>query len=249
MADDILNLRAFGIETELEAISAYINEQLAGMKADHDTTQEWHRMGALKGDVLDADGSSLVNLFTAFGITQTSVDWDATTAGGVPVLCNGVIRAIAEALGASPFGQIFALCSDTYFDALVSDADVKAAYDRWRNGEYLRMSQLGPEWYSIAANGFEYRNIYFYNYRGQIADAPFITAGDAYYFPTGTSNIFQEIMSPADFMETVGTMGQRYYAKMEPMAFNKGAELHTQHNILAMNSTPGCVIQSTATLV
>lgn len=244
MADDIQNIRAFGSETELEAMSVYVNDQLQGMKNDHDATQEFHRMGALQGVILDGDGvTTIYDLYTEFAIDQPTEDWTSASEDPNDVI-NPIIRTIASALGNEPFGQIFALCSDTYFDALTKNTTINTAYERWRNGEYLRMSALGPDWYSIAANGFEYRNVYFLNYRGIIGDVPFIAAGDAYYFPTNVPGMFQEIMAPADFMETVNTRGQRYYAKQEPIAFNKGIELHTQSNILAMNTTPGAVVKS-----
>jgi len=252
-ADDIQNIRAFGSETELESMSMYVNDQLQGMKNDHDATQEFHRVGALKGLILDADGGTIYDLYAAFGITQTEVDWTTGVAGAVPAMCAQVTRTISDALGNTPFGQIFALCGNTYFDQVTIDADVKAAYDRWRQGEYLRMSQLGPEWYNVAMNGFEYQGIYFYNYRGGLGAAaaginPMIADVEAYYTPTNVAGMFQEIIAPADFMETVNTRGQRYYAKQQPVDFDKGVELHTQSNILAMNTTPGGVVKSTVTV-
>jgi hypothetical protein len=248
MADDIQDIVAFGSETELMQLTDYVNEQQQGMKDDIDATQEWHRLGALKGVILDADASTTVyNLYTQFGITQTTADWTSGT-DKPSALCATVTRAIANAMGDAQFGQIYALCGDSYFDAMAGDAEVLSAYDRWRAGEYLRMSQLGPEWYSVAMNGFEYQGIYFLNYRGQIGDTPFIPALEAYYLPTNTSGMFQEILAPADMMPWTNTLGQRYYSSQELLDHNKGVELHQQSNFLAMNTTPGAVIKSTVTL-
>jgi hypothetical protein len=254
MADDIKDIVAFGSETELTQLSRYVNDQQEGMKKDIEATQEWHRLGAIKGLILDADNSSTVHdLYAAFGITQTEVDWTfnagTPVANAVPTLCNAVIRAVGDAMGNASYGQIFALCGDSYFDSLRFDPDVKQAYDRWRNGEFLRMSQLGSEWYSVAANGFEYNNIYFLNYRGQIGDVPFVASTEAYFTPSNVPGMYQEILAPADMIEWANTPGQRFYTSQERLPHGKGIELHEQSNFLAMNTTPGASIKSTVTIV
>ena len=244
MADDIQNLRAFGSETELEMMASYVNDQLAGMRLDHEVTQEYHRLGALKGVILDADGTTeIYDLFDEFGLTQevVNLDWNDTTLAWT---MSYIIRTIADKLGGTSFGQIYALCGDNYFDAVASHSSVTTAYERWRNGDYLRMSALGPEWYSIAANGFEYQNIYFINYRGSIGNITFMNEDEAYFFATGVNDLFEEIIGPADFVETVNTRGQRFYAKQQNMDFDKGIELHTQSNVLAMCKRPSSVIHS-----
>lgn len=244
MADDVQNMRAFGSETESQMLASYINERLADMRRSHEATQEFHRMGALQGVILDADGVTVIyNLFNEFGLVQEQVDFDVNDTDFGPV-CSAIIRAVAGKLGDDSFGRIYAICGNNYFDAVASHGSVKTAYDRWKNGEYLRMNGLGPEWYSVAANGFEYQNIYFINYRGTIDNVTFLPADDAYYFASGVPGLFQEIIAPGDFVETVNTMGQRFYARQEPLKFNKGVELHTQSNILAMCTRPSSVIKS-----
>lgn len=244
LAADIQGIRAFGSETETQAVAAYINDQLEGMRADHEVTQEYHRAGALKGIVLDADGTELLDLFDIFDLTQTEINFIGTDSN-LSALCTSVIRTIAQKLGSSSFGQIIALCGDEYFDAFTTHTSVYAAYDRWRNGEYKRMSHLGPEWYAAAANGFEYNNILFLNYRGSIGATDFVPSDEAYFFPTGVKDMFKEILAPADFMETINTRGKRFYAKQRRIEFDKGVELHTQSNTLAICTRPDAVIKST----
>jgi hypothetical protein len=245
MANDIQNLRAFGSESELEAVAGYVNDQLVGMRDDHEATHEWHRMGALKGIVLDSDGTTEVyDYFEEFGITQNTSDFDFSS-GSIRSVATDVIRQIAGALGNTTFGQIVAVCGNTYFDRMIAHTDVKDAFDRWQNGEFRRASLIGPEWYGLAANGFMYQNIFFLNYRGAVDALTFLADTVAYYFPTGVSGLFQEIVAPADFMETANTPGQLIYAKQEPLRFNKGVELHTQSNALYINTRPAAVIKST----
>lgn len=248
IADDIQNIRAFGSESELETIAGVINDRLQQMQDDHDATMEFHRVGALKGIVLDADNSTVIyNYYTEFGTSQQTSDW--TTGTGDPnLVCMDVTRKIATALGNSTFGQIFALCGNTYFDNVVVHTKTKTSWERWRDGEFLRMSHLGPDWYTLATNGFMLQNIMFVNYRGLIGDVTFIPATEAYFFPTQVQGMYKEVIAPADFNETVNTKGKRFYAKMEPMPFDKGMNLHTQHNILYANTRPRAVIKSTVTV-
>ena len=53
-------------------------------------------------------------------------------------------------------------------------------------------------------------------------------------------------MAPADFNETVNTLGQPLYAKQEPRKFERGTDLHTQSNPLPMCHRPGVLVKLTA---
>ena len=72
----VQGLRAFGSETEMEAIGGVMARHLETMRNKHAITLEHLRMGALKGEILDADGSTLVDLFDEFDITAQSVPFE-----------------------------------------------------------------------------------------------------------------------------------------------------------------------------
>jgi hypothetical protein len=52
----------------------------------------------------------------------------------------------------------------------------------------------------------------------------FIAAGEAHAFPLGTVDTFGTYFAPADFNETVNTLGQPLYAKQEPRKFERGTD-------------------------
>lgn len=244
LADDVQNMRAFGKETELETLANHVNKQLTEMKKDHEATHEFHRVSALKGILYDADNTTVIfNYFTEFAVSQLTQNWlgtDATFA----TTTNGVIRQIANKLGAETFDGILALCGNTYFDAIINHASMKTAYERWRDGEFLRTAKMGPAWYGAAINGFMYQNILFVNYRGAIGNVTFIPDTEAYYVPR-VPGLFKTVIAPANFAETVNTRGKLYYARQEPMKFNVGVELHTQSNALMVPARPDLIIKST----
>jgi hypothetical protein len=67
LPEEVQGIRAFGSETE--TVAGVIARHLETMRNKHAITLEHLRMGALKGVILDADGSELVDLFDAFEIT------------------------------------------------------------------------------------------------------------------------------------------------------------------------------------
>ena len=103
--------------------------------------------------------------------------------------------------------------------------------------------------------GFTYAGVTFEEYRGQAAylqangelgTRRFIAPGEAHAFPLGTVDTFGTYFAPADFNETVNTLGQPLYAKQAPRQFDRGTDLHTQSNPLPMCHRPGVLVKLTA---
>lgn len=247
LADDIQNVRAFDTESELEVMSEHVNEQLEGMRDDHEVTHEYHRVGALKGVVLDADGTTeLYDFYDEFDVVQQTQDFVGSEEDLAPVIV-GATRKIATALGNIVPKKIVALCGDTWFDAFVRHPSIKEDYKRWMDGGFLRAQYLGPEWYALAENGVQYQNVLFLNYRGEIGDLEFIPDDEAYFFPIGVPGMFQTIVAPGDMIGLANTRGRLIYASKDFLPHNKGVQLHTQSNALMINTRPGAVVKSTYT--
>ena len=236
LADEVQNLRAFGSESEVETAQRLMNRKLAKMRRDLDTTIEYQRIGAIKGSILDSDGTTeLLNLHTAFGTSVTSHSLVLGTAG-TPVR-NKVIEArrkMEAALGGLTYSGARVLCSASFFDALVGHAKVEAAFDRYMNGEFLREDQRG---------GFYFAGVFWEEYRGQVGANKFIDDGEAWMVPEGVPDLFVTNYAPADYMETVNTLGQAYYAKQEPKDFGKGIDVETQSNPIHICTRPAVPVK------
>lgn len=236
LADEVQNLRAFGSESEVETAQRLMNRKLAKMRRDLDTTIEYQRIGAIKGSILDSDGTTeLLNLHTAFGTSVTSHNLVLGTAG-TPVR-NKVIEArrkMEAALGGLTYSGARVLCSASFFDALVGHAKVEAAFDRYMNGEFLREDQRG---------GFYFAGVFWEEYRGQVGANKFIADGEAWMVPEGVPDLFVTNYAPADYMETVNTLGQAYYAKQEPKDFGKGIDVETQSNPIHICTRPAVPVK------
>lgn len=237
MADEVQNVRAFGSENAHEAVQPIVNERLQDLRAMHEVTLEHLRVGAIKGNILDADGSTvLFNLFTEFGVTQQTHDI-ALSAGATDVRGAAVAiqRKIESELGADPVSGYRAFCGDTFFDDLVKHAKVEDSL-KYQESRLLRTDLRA---------GFEFGGIVWENYRGKVGSVDFFPAAEAYVVPEGSS-MFQTYFAPADFIETVNTMGLPVYAKMAlDEQLNRWAKIHTQSNPLALCLRPRAVIKVT----
>lgn len=233
-------IRAFGSETEMDTLASIMNDHLANMRAKHAITQEYQQMGALKGIVYDADGSVIYNYFTEFLYKQESVDFLLGTAGtDIQQKCTQVARIMETNLHGETMNGIVCLVDQSFWDKFIAHSAVKAAYDRWRDGAALRED---------LRDGFYFGKIIFKEYVGTATDfggteRKFIANDDAIAYPLGTQNVFKNFIAPADFLETVNTMGQPLYAKQEPRKFNRGIDIHTQSNQLPMCMRPNLIVR------
>ena len=93
LATEFEAVREFGTENQAQTLAGVINSHMQTAKNKYAITLEHLRMGAMKGIILDADGSLLYNLYTEFGITQNFVDFDLSTpTTDVRAKCMQVLR-------------------------------------------------------------------------------------------------------------------------------------------------------------
>lgn len=237
MAESIQNVREFGSESNLEAVQATVNAKLAAMKQDHELTHEYHRIGALQGTIKDADGTStVVDLFTEFGVSRITVNWDTTSITGLKEACISLRRNIESELNLVPYSKIRVMCGEDFWDQLMTRAEVRDAFERYNNNEMARNSN---------DDAFEYSKIMFEEMRGMVGATPMQPTAEGSAYPITNANIYRRAWAPAPFMETVNTVGKEYYAKQQVMDFNVGVKLHTQSNPLYLVTKPRVLVRLT----
>jgi len=238
LADSIQDVREFGT-TELKTLAATLNtDHLMPMRSNLEATLEYHRIGAIKGLVIDASGGTLVDLFAEFGVTQQTIDVDLDTSTTIVQTKILAAKRLAEAaLGAvKPSGWV-ALCSPVFFDALLGHPSVESFAAGWTAASMLRDDVRD----SVSIGG-----VTFSEYRGSYLGADFIAAGDAYLVPLGVPGLFITRFAPADYAEAVNTEGLPIYAKSHPLPFDRGAMLEAQSNPVNLCTQPRSVIKLTA---
>ena len=213
-ASELQNIRAFGSETDLQTVQQEVAARMARLRNDLELTLENHRLGAIQGIVLDADGTTpLIDWFTEWAITQAAeIDFALGTSGtDVRGKCGQVKRQMMVASKGAwlPGTQIYGFASDGFFDALVSHDNVKQTYLNWTAAADLRQP--------LAYETFQFGGITFVNYRGTDDGSTVAIAADkCKFFPVGANGVFRVAQSPAETFDFVNTPGLDVYAMTIP---------------------------------
>jgi hypothetical protein len=243
MADEVQGVRAWGSETQTETVMGKVGERLAIHSQSLDATEEYARIGAIKGTITYADGGTM-SLFTEFGVSaQTEVDFNldaASPASGIlRQTCAAVVRTIQDELDGTPLQGVKAYCSAEFYDALIAHPEVRDTYLGYIQAADLRGG--------YAYGSFTFGGITFEEYRGSVGGQRFVEANKAYFFPIGAPGLFRTYYAPADYIETVNTMGMARYAKQYPMDNGKGINLEVQTNALSLCTRPRALVKGKLT--
>lgn len=211
-AREVQGLRGFGSESELDVVQREFGRRLLRIREDMEYTHEFHRLGALQGLLLDADGSTTIyDYSTEFNESipaaiSFELDVDGTDVHGK---CKEIARAMATAARGSftTSTTIHALCGDNFYDALVSHPNVEKFYLNQQAAQTLQAAQ------SSIYESFTVGGITFHNYRGSDDGSTVaIPTAEAKFFPVGARDVFKVAYSPHETMEFVNTPGQSMYA-------------------------------------
>jgi hypothetical protein len=192
-----------------------------------------------------ADGTKL-DLYNEYGIPVPTVInlnlGSAANDGSLRLACNTIIRNVGKALDGVPFSGVEAICGDGFFDALIKNAEVRGTYIAALQAQELRTQYVsaGQVWGSFLFGGINWTN-----YRGYVGTTPMVENNAAYIYPTGTPDLFKTFYAPADYIETVNTMGLPRYVKQYPMPNDKGINFDTQMNALNMCTKPAALQRAT----
>ncbi len=221
----------------VESIQSVINRKQAKMMKNHRLTWEYMRLGAVKGILLDSDGTTTIyNWFTEFSITQKTDTWTEATAGDFNRICDVINKHTADVLGQDSHSGIHALVGSDFMTAIADSADLQPGFLRYQEGSFFRENYV--------YGTINYKGITFEEYRGQIGGSPYIAADECYTFPLGT-NAFVRRNAPGTLAEAVGRPGLPAYSAREPMKFGTGWELMTQSNPIFMCQRPGVLTKIT----
>lgn len=235
-ADELQNLRKFGDTRMLAGVIEQRDLKLSKMSRSLDLTLEYHRLGAVQGLVLDADGSVLFDLFDKFGISEYSATalpldgaFDTTTSHEVikPMITSVKREVSADLGGMTPSGYV-ALCGDDFFDKFQGHPEVREV-TKLQDAKSIR---------NDGRDSFVYAGVEWENYRGvgnvKIAD------GEARLIPLGVPELFQQVFSPADVLEAVNTNGLVKYALAvpDPSGKNKFIDMEAQSNPITICTRP-----------
>lgn len=179
-------------------------------------TREFHRMAALQGYVLDADGSVVLDVYDEFGITRPA----AVTIN--PALIDGnlrksiyqnITRPMTAQLRLSgrngPRGMI-ALCGDTFFDALITAPEIRQTYVVAMQGQELRDG-------FVPYSSFDFAGVKWMNYTGTVDGTTVaVPTNQCIFIPLGVEDLFVEFRAPGEDMNDANNEGREFYSTVSP---------------------------------
>jgi len=210
MASELDGIRATGSETELMQVQREMSRRFGRIRADMELTHEYHRLGALQGILLDADGSTVIYDYSAefneaipaavpFNLSDPDFD--------VHKACKDIARSMGRSAAGNLAGAtIHSLAGDDFYDALVSHPNVEKFYLQQMAAQALKDQ-------SAVFESFKVGGITFHNYQGTDDNSTVaVPTDEAKFFPVGGRDVFKQAMSPLEAMEYVNTPGQNMYA-------------------------------------
>ena len=211
-ATEVQNVRAFNGETEFERVQVEFARRMERVRQDMEYTHENHRLAAIQGRLIDADGTTeLYNYYNTFGETEApAVPFNlATATTDVRGVCAEIIRSMARSARGSftPQTKVHALVGDAFFDALVVHPQVRETYLNYQAAAALRDGS--------AFGDLDYGGIMFHNYRGSDDNSTVaVGANDAFFFPVGARDVFTKAMAPHESIEYANTPGLDMYLSL-----------------------------------
>ncbi len=220
-ADDLAFLRQFGTEDQIKSLATEIALRQGGngnngLIDDIDLTKEHMRLGALRGKVLDADGSLIYDYYAAMGVSEPSaININLTTLkeGNLRAyIASNIVRYMRRNRKGARFEGVTALCGAEAFDKLNKNPEYYDTFKSQQEASELRNSYMGE---SVSFAGCDWEE-----YQGT-DDNSELALGDneIVFVPNGETNtVFKQIMSPGEKFSHVGQLGQDMYSWLKPEA-------------------------------
>ncbi|MFD1557086.1 major capsid protein [Paraburkholderia silviterrae] len=214
-ANEIQSIRQFGTESELMQVQVEVARRMngpTGILRNIEYTWEFHRLAAVQGKLIDADGDVLYDWFDEFGIappTPVPFDLAANIEYSLRPIINGIRRTMARKAQGSftPNTRIYALCGDSFYDEFVNHQDVIRTFVNWSAAADLRDDKQGG-----AFDAFPFAGVTWMNYRGSDDNVTIkVPNNEVHFFPVGAPGIFRVAYAPGESFEWVNTPGKPTY--------------------------------------
>lgn len=179
-------------------------------------TREFHRLAAIQGFVLDADGSIIYDLYDEFGVVQPpNILIDPTLDEGDlrAYIIQNVTRPITRQLSTSGRNaptSIIALCGDEFFDELSKAPEIREVY--LNSARALDLLEGEAAW-----DRFRFAGVQWMNFRGTNDGSTIAIAQDECVFvPMGVEEMFVEFRAPGENWDEQNQPGEEFYSYVVP---------------------------------
>lgn len=249
MASEIQNRVAMG-STVLEGVAAVVARKQMALNGDVSLTEEHMALGALRGIVLDADGSVLLDCFDKWNIARPApIDFNLSATspsrGSLNDACTNISIAISDNLQNVPFSGVKAFVGNNFARRFMSSAE----YLRTMDGTLNQIKLANPN----TGNGlsFYYGGISFEVNSTEILGlggvdpvtglpiaGKLVGDDEAMFFPMGVQGLFNLYMSPMDTLDHVNTEALPRYSQSYPIEGNRGLAVEVEADFLPVCTRP-----------
>lgn len=239
-ADEVQGVRALGSDDALETIQSRIDSKQARHGRAMDNTLEHYRIGAIKGLIVSKSGRVLHNLYDRFDIAvpaAVNLGIGAGDVGNLGELLDGVTHSVEDDLDTA-YDHLHVMTGRTFHTKMWAQKVVRETFLNTDKAEVLRRG---------VPSVFEFGDMVFERYRtGRKAKAAnggatYIADDEARLFPVGVPEMFLTRFGPADYEETVNTIGLPRYARQYAMNNGKGRHLDAQMNVINICTRPAAL--------
>lgn len=224
LADEVLNMRAFGTSGAAELITTRRDEAVAKLRRWADLQLEHLRLSCINS-ADNAIGNSPADAVVAFGASDSAMRG---------TIHEKIIAPMETALGGVPYTGLLGICDDTYWRAFINSKSVAETYLNWIAAAEMR--GLPPE------GGFFYGGVTWMRYRG--LSTTVVESGKCKVVPMGVPGLFVQAFAPDDTISSVGqgAMGGPYYLNAWDLDDDKGWRLSCQTHPVMVCTRPEAVL-------
>ncbi len=238
--EDVQDVRGFGTSEPITAASV-VNDKMMDLKNSVAMTAEFHRLGAAQGVIYDADGTTIMHdLYKTFGVAQKKLNLvfpsNSTKFNPILKIILEGKRHAEQKLGGTPAQRFEAVVGSDFYDMLTTHELVRKLYEDWQ----ARQQDFGDNDYR--KRGFTYGNVTWIEASEIIGNRQLVPPKKAHMYPVG-NGVFVQYNAPANWVETVNTLGNEFYARMEPIPMGRGHNLEVQSNPLAVCTYPEALVE------
>ncbi|KQT50331.1 hypothetical protein ASG47_19705 [Devosia sp. Leaf420] len=250
---DIQNMIALVNRTKRPAtMDDEVAKRLDQLRTNHAITREFVRVGALKGVIIDGDGTELYNLFDEFDITKKTVDFALGSVGtDIMGKCEEVHDHVVANLKGEVSDGVEVMVSGSFFSRLVNHAKVEKFYLQAEQAMQLtrfERDRLGGNWGRV----FEFGNIRFRENKTtfplkigtDVVSTAAIESGKGHAYPSGTRDTFKTWDAPADTITAVNSApDDEIFISSKVLDHGKGVELWSESNTLSICKRPETLVE------
>jgi hypothetical protein len=235
-ADEIRDVWAAG-GNFLKNMETARNEKIAEVAGDLDHTEEYVYQGALNGEILDADGSVIYNLYDMMNVAVPDViTFDIAGSVSIKQYAQTVRRAMAEALGQDGEAGfvIRARVGHEFYDHIVNSDETARAYDRWQDGAFLRDG-------GQAFEEFGYAGVIWEEIQPSTDGKIGVAAEQAKFYPV-LPELYKAFYSPSDKLSDLAGAGLPRYSWATVDRKDRSVEVEGQMNLIAIMTKPDALL-------